>query len=81
MSSDHQIINELKIDNDFFDFINKEVCEGLDISAKEFFQSLSNVLAKHQDENTNLLEKRQELQSKIDDWHQNNKRIDQNRMY
>ncbi len=79
MSNDHQIISELKIDNEFFDFIDKEVCEGLDISAKEFFQSLSNVLAKHQDENTNLLEKRQELQSKIDHWHQNNKRIDQNK--
>ena len=79
MSNDHQIINELKIDNEFFDFIDKEVCEGLDISAKEFFQSLSNILAKHQDENTNLLEKRQELQSKINHWHQNNKRIDQNK--
>ena len=79
MSTDHQIINELKIDNEFFDFIDKEVCEGLDISVKEFFQSLSNVLAKHQDENTILLEKRQELQSKIDHWHQNNKRIDQNK--
>ena len=79
MSNDHQIINEIKVDNKFFDFIDKEVCEGLDISAKEFFQSLSNILAKHQDENTNLLEKRQELQSKINHWHQNNKRIDQNK--
>ena len=40
MSTDHQIINELKVDNIFFDFIDKEVCNGLDISAIDFFQSL-----------------------------------------
>ena len=76
MSTD-QVINDIKVDNVFFDFIEKEVCIGLDISATEFFQSLSNLLAKHQDENKLLLEKREELQSKINDWHLENKRIDQ----
>ena len=37
MSTDHQIINELKVDNIFFDFIDKEVCNGIDISAIDFF--------------------------------------------
>ena len=76
MSTD-QVINDIKVDKVFFDFIEKEVCIGLDISATEFFQSLSNLLAKHQDENKLLLEKREELQSKINDWHLENKRIDQ----
>ena len=77
MSTDHQIINELKVDNIFFDFIDKEVCNGLDISAIDFFQSLSEILNKYQNQNINLLRKRKELQSKIDNWHLNNKRIDQ----
>ena len=76
MSTD-QVINDIKVDKVFFDFIEKEVCIGLDISAMEFFQSLSYLLAKHQDENKLLLEKREELQSKINDWHLENKRIDQ----
>ena len=76
MSTDHQIINEIKVDNVFFDFIDKEVCNGLDISAKDFFQSLSTILSEHQEKNKNLLEKRDELQSKIDNWHLENKRID-----
>ena len=76
MSAEHQVINDIKVDKVFFDFIDKEVCDGLDISATEFFQSLSTILAKYQDENKSLLEKRKELQSKIDDWHLNNKRID-----
>ena len=76
MSTD-QVINDIKVDKVFFDFIEKEVCNGLEISATDFFQSLSNLLAKHQDENKLLLEKREELQSKINDWHLENKRIDQ----
>ena len=77
MSTEHQVINDIKVNNKFYDFIDQEVCDGLDISATEFFQSLSNILAKYQDENKILLEKRSELQSKINDWHRNNKRIDQ----
>ena len=76
MSTD-QVINDIKVDKVFFDFIEKEVCNGLEISATDFFQSLSNLLAKHQDENKLLLEKREELQSKINEWHLENKRIDQ----
>ena len=76
MSTDYQIINEIKVDNVFFDFIDKEVCNGLDISAKDFFQSLSTILSEYQEKNKNLLKIREELQSKIDNWHLENKRID-----
>ena len=36
MSTEHQVINDIKVDKVFFDFIDKEVCDGLDISATEF---------------------------------------------
>ena len=51
MSTEHQVINDIKVNNKFYDFIDQEVCVGLDISAIEFFQSLSNILANYQDEN------------------------------
>ena len=44
MSNDSQIINKIQVDNTFFSFIEDEVCNGLNISAKDFFKSLSEVL-------------------------------------
>ena len=76
MSNKNQIINNIKVDDNFFTFIEKEVCSGLKISAEEFFKSLSDVLTKLQDKNTSLLNKRDNLQLKIDQWHTENKRID-----
>jgi malate synthase len=68
MSNDSQIINKIQVDNTFFSFIEDEVCNGLNISAKDFFKSLSEVLYELQKKNTALLEKRDLLQSKIDQW-------------
>ncbi len=79
MSIDYQVINEIKVDNVFFDFIDKEVCSGLNITAKDFFEALSNILSEYQTTNNNLLQTREELQSKIDNWHIENKRIDPNK--
>ncbi len=76
MSSDQQIIKNIKADKIFFDFIDDEVCDGLDITAIDFFESLSKILSELQDSNHSLLNKRDKLQSQIDDWHIQNKRID-----
>ena len=76
MSSDSQIINKIRVDNTFFRFIEEEVCDGLHISAKDFFKSLSQILNELKEKNTSLLEKRDLLQSKIDQWHAEKKRID-----
>jgi Malate synthase len=73
MSSDQQIIKNIKADKIFFDFIDDEVCDGLDITAIDFFESLSKILSELQDSNHSLLNKRDKLQSQIDDWHIQNK--------
>ena len=76
MSPNQQTINKIKVDKPFFDFIEKEVCDGLNISAKDFFKSLSKILSELQESNHSLLNKRDKLQSQIDSWHLENKRID-----
>ena len=76
MNADQQIIQNIKIDKIFFDFIDNEVCDGLEITATDFFESLSKILSELQDSNQLLLDKRDELQSQIDEWHLQNKRID-----
>ncbi|MDA9030743.1 malate synthase G [Candidatus Pseudothioglobus singularis] len=76
MNSDQQIIQDIKIDKIFFDFIDNEVCDGLEITATDFFESLSKILSELQEPNQLLLDKRDKLQSQIDEWHIQNKRID-----
>ena len=76
MNADQQIIQDIKIDKIFFDFIDNEVCDGLEITATDFFESLSKILSELQESNQLLLDKRDELQSLIDEWHLQNKRID-----
>ena len=69
MSKKKYIVDNLTVEQSLFDFIENEVCEGLDISAKNMFQSLSDILSDLQDENTQLLKKRDSLQTQIDKWH------------
>jgi len=76
MSKTQCIVGNLSIEQSLFDFIENKVCEGLDISAENFFQSLSDILNDLQDENTQLLKKRDSLQTQIDKWHIENNEID-----
>ena len=41
MNSNVRIIKDIKVDKTFINFIEKEACDGLDITAVEFFESLS----------------------------------------
>ena len=76
MSKTECLVGNLIVEQVLFDFIENEVCEDLDISAKGFFQSLSDILNDLQNENTQLLKKRHSLQNKIDKWHIENNKID-----
>ena len=66
MSKTECLVGNLIVEQVLFDFIENEVCKDLDISAKGFFQSLSDILNDLLNENTQLLKKRHSLQNKID---------------
>ncbi len=68
-------ISDISVEKSLFDFINNEVCIGLNITAKDFFESLSDILNDLQNENTQLLKKRDSLQTQIDKWHLENNEI------
>ena len=76
MSETKCIFDNLIVERNLFDFIENEVCKSLDISAENFFQSLSDILNDLQDENTQLLKKRDSLQAQINQWHIENNDID-----
>mgnify|MGYP000076496993 FL=1 len=76
MNEDKHIFSNISVKKSLFDFINNEVCIGLNITAEGFFESLSEILDELQEDNIHLLKKRDNLQSQIDKWHIKNKRID-----
>ena len=62
----------LEIDRDFYIFIETEVCAGLAIDVQEFFSSLALIVSALSVKNSDLLNKRDELQTQIDAWHTQN---------
>ena len=65
-------LHNLKFSNELADFVENELLPGLDISSDDFWLSLSKIFHEFRTENENFLKIREEIQSKIDDWHINN---------
>ena len=61
--------NDLKVDKTLFDFINNEVLPGTDINQDNFWKKFSKVVHEISPENKKLIEKRENIQKQIDEWH------------
>ena len=64
----------LKVSKELDDLINKKVCAGIDVEPENFWKSLEKIIEEFTPRNKALLEKRQDLQKKIDEWHLANKK-------
>ncbi len=62
-------ISNLSVDENLVKFINDEVIPGTNINVKKFWDSFSEVVNKLAPKNKNLIQKRAEIQKKIDEWH------------
>ena len=65
--------NGLKISSKLFDFINNEVIPGTNIKTNEFWNDFSKTVHELAPLNKSLIQKREDIQKKIDDWHKQNK--------
>ncbi len=65
--------NGLKISSTLFDFINTEVIPGTNIDSDSFWNRFSKVVHELAPINRNLIQKREDIQKKINDWHKSNK--------
>ena len=72
-------INGLKVSSTLFEFINKEVIPGTNIKSDDFWSKFEKIVHDLAPINRNLIEKREVIQKKIDDWHKNNKDKDFNK--
>ena len=73
MSKNYVSVNNLKISKDLLSFINNELLKGIDISPDVFWFKFDEIIHELTPKNKKLIEKRNDLQKKIDDWHIQNK--------
>jgi len=64
--------HSLQINSILYEFINKEVLPGTGIKSDEFWNKFANVVHELAPINKNLIEKREIIQKKIDEWHKKN---------
>ena len=62
----------LKISSTLFEFINNEVIPGTNIKSDDFWNKFEKIVHELAPINKNLIEKREVVQKKIDDWHKEN---------
>lgn len=66
-------INNLKVADELYKFVNEDILKGTNISPEKFWSGFDNVVHELTPKNNELLKKREDLQRKIDDWHLQNK--------
>jgi malate synthase len=65
-------VDKIKIDKALYDFVNDEAIPGSGIDAQKFWKGFAALVAAHSPRNAQLLQRRDELQAKIDAWHLQN---------
>ena len=73
MSTNYQKVNNLKISKDLLTFVNNELLENTNIAAEKFWLGFDKAIHELAPKNKELLQNRENLQKKIDDWHIKNK--------
>ena len=65
----HVSIDRLGIDPGLYDFVNREAMPGTAVDSQTFWSGFARLVGSLAPRNAALLRRRDELQSKIDDWH------------
>ena len=66
-------INGISVASELADFVKNELLENTEIDVKHFWNGFEKSIKKLVPINKELLKKRQQIQKKIDDWHNRNK--------
>ncbi len=65
-------VSHLQIAKTLYDLVENDIAPGVGVDTQAFWQSFSDILTEMVPENTALLAKRNDLQSKLDEWHKAN---------
>ena len=64
---------ELQINDNFYNFINKEILPGINIAENYFWDKFSKIIYDLTPINQKLLKERNDIQSQLDSWHKKNR--------
>jgi malate synthase len=73
MKDKYTKINNLSVSNVLLEFVNNELLEDTKISPEDFWEGFDKVVHELATKNKELIQIREDLQKKIDDWHIKNK--------
>ena len=62
----------IKVNEELFNFVNKNILKNIKIDENSFWNGFSDIVDTFNPRNIELLEKRKNLQNKIDEWHKKN---------
>jgi malate synthase len=65
-------VDQIQIDKDLYDFVNNEAIPGCGVQAAGFWNGFAALVRSFAPRNAALLDRRDELQAKIDAWHRQN---------
>ena len=65
--------HNLEINSILYEFINKEVLPGTKVESDDFWNKFEKVVHELSPINKSLIQRREEIQKKIDEWHKNRK--------
>ncbi|PID20598.1 malate synthase G [Sporosarcina sp. P3] len=71
--TNYEKVGKLQVATELYNFVNEEVLPDLEIQQDQFWTNFDSLIHELAPENKALLEKRDELQKAINEWHQNNK--------
>ena len=67
---------DLQVSEELDKLISEKVCVNIDVEPQQFWNSFNEVVKEFTPRNKALLAEREELQTKIDNWHKENKEFD-----
>ena len=73
MTSKYYSVNNLKVSEELLLFVNNELFKGTNISPEKFWKDFDKVVHELALKNRKLIDFRETLQKKIDEWHINNR--------
>ena len=73
MKKQYTKIHDLSVSNELLNFINNELLKDTKVSSEKFWEGFSNVVHELAPKNKELIQVREDLQKKIDEWHIKNK--------
>ena len=62
-------VGNIQIDKVLYDFVNNEAITGTGLDADSFWQGVSEIFTDLAPRNRELLDVREEFQTKLDNWH------------